>query len=231
MPPRVPPKRKRSAIVAAAASDLFDIAASKSSNKETKELEKIDKFFSVYANPSMGMIDPDGIEKLCSDIKVDHTDVRILMLAWKMQSEKQGYFTLEEWRRCLKPLCVNTVAKLKKAIPEIEKEVRRPSNFVQFYSYAFKYCLTEEKQKSIDIDTVCQLLDIVLGSLFRAHADYLIDFLKEQTDYKAINMDQWVGFYRFCNEISFPDMSNYDADMAWPLILDNFAAWMKAKQK
>ena len=25
---------------------------------------------------------PEGIEALCSDMEVDHTDVRILMLAW-----------------------------------------------------------------------------------------------------------------------------------------------------
>jgi DCN1-like protein 4/5 len=25
---------------------------------------------------------PEGIETLCSDMEVDHTDVRILMLAW-----------------------------------------------------------------------------------------------------------------------------------------------------
>ncbi|THG07983.1 hypothetical protein TEA_020054 [Camellia sinensis var. sinensis] len=145
---------------------------------------------------------PEGIEALCSDLEVDHTDVRILMLAWKMQAEKQGYFTLEEWRRALKALRVDTVTKLKKALPELEKEVKRPSNFVDFYSYAFRYCLTEEKQKSIDIESICQLLDLVLGSQFRAQVDYFVEYLRTQIDYKVINMDQWMGFYRFCNEQS-----------------------------
>jgi hypothetical protein len=27
-------------------------------------------------------VSPDGIEALCKDVKVDHTDVRILILAW-----------------------------------------------------------------------------------------------------------------------------------------------------
>ncbi|MFX9012098.1 hypothetical protein ABTN18_20500, partial [Acinetobacter baumannii] len=72
------------------------------------------------------------------------------MLAWKMQAEKQGYFTLEEWRKGLKALHADTIIKLKKALPELENEVHRPSNYVEFYSYAFRYCLTEEKQKSID---------------------------------------------------------------------------------
>ncbi|XWS19142.1 hypothetical protein CRYUN_Cryun32bG0106600 [Craigia yunnanensis] len=156
-------------------SDLFRIASSKASSKE---MERIDNLFYSYAKSSSGMIDPEGIETLCSDMEVDHTNVRILMLAWKMKAEKQGYFTLEEWRRGLKALRADTVRKLRKALPELEKEVMRPSNFVDFYSYSFRYCLTEEKQKSIDIESICQLLDLVLGSQFHAQVDYFIEYLK-----------------------------------------------------
>ncbi|KAH7547460.1 hypothetical protein FEM48_Zijuj01G0312500 [Ziziphus jujuba var. spinosa] len=212
--------------VNSSAADLFRSASSKAN---TKELERIDNLFYSYANGSSGMIDPEGIEALCSDLEVDHTDVRILMLAWKMKAEKQGYFTLEEWRRGLKALRADTVNKLKKALPELEKEVRRPSNFVDFYAFGFRYCLTEEKQKSIDIESICQLLNIVLGSNFRSQVDFFVEYLKTQNDYKVINMDQWMGFYRFCNEISFPDLSNYDPQLAWPLILDNFVEWMREK--
>ncbi|KAI3749428.1 hypothetical protein L2E82_20040 [Cichorium intybus] len=49
----------------------------------------------------------------------------------------------EEWRKGFKALRVDTVTKLKKALPDLEKEVSRPSNHVNFYSYAFKYCLTD----------------------------------------------------------------------------------------
>ncbi|XP_055828120.1 uncharacterized protein LOC129896287 isoform X1 [Solanum dulcamara] len=218
------------------AADLFRSASSKAASKE---LERIDQLFYTYATASSGMIDPEGIEFLCSDLEVEHTDVRILMLAWKMQSEKQGYFSLNEWRKGLKALRADTVQKLKKALPELEKEVRRPSNFVDFYSYAFQYCLTvffflhsflEEKQKSIDIESICLLLDLVLGSQFRPQVDGLIQYLRTQIDYKVINMDQWMGFFRFVNEISFPDLNNYDSTLAWPLILDNFVESMRAKQ-
>ncbi|KAF3665356.1 putative nuclear pore complex protein Nup98-Nup96-like [Capsicum annuum] len=137
---------------------------------------------------------------------------------------------MNEWRKGLKALRADTIQKLKKALPELEREVRRPSNFVDFYSYAFQYCLTEEKQKSIDIESICLLLDLVLGSQFRPQVDSLVQYLRTQTDYKVINMDQWMGFFRFVNEISFPDLSNYDSNLAWPLILDNFVESMRAKQ-
>ncbi|GJU91014.1 DCN1-like protein 4 [Tanacetum coccineum] len=136
----------------------------------------------------------------------------------------------EEWRKGLKALRADTIVKLKKALPELENEVRRPSNYVDFYSYAFRYCLTEEKQKSIDIESICELLELVLGSQYHQQVDMFIQYLKTQIDYKVINMDQWMGFYRFCNEISFPDFNNYDEELAWPLILDNFVEWVKSKQ-
>ncbi|KAI3455257.1 hypothetical protein Pfo_011920 [Paulownia fortunei] len=207
--------------------DLFRAASGKAASKE---LERIDQLFYSYASNSSGMIDPEGIDFLCSDLEVDHTDVRILMLAWKMQAEKQGYFTLDEWRRGLRALRADTMVKLQKALLDLEKEVRRPSNFADFYSYGFRYCLTEEKQKSIDIESICILLDLVLGSQFRTEVDALIHYLKIQSDYKVINMDQWMGFYRFCNEINFPDLGNYDPDLAWPLILDNFVDWVRSQR-
>ncbi|KAH8512798.1 hypothetical protein H0E87_006193 [Populus deltoides] len=139
-----------------------------------------------------------------------------------MRAEKQGYFTLEEWRQGLKSLRADTLNKLKKALPDLEKEVKRPSNFVDFYNYAFRYCLTEEKQKSIDIESICQLLDLVLGSHFQAQVDYFIEYLKIQSDYKVINMDQWMGFYRFCNE--FPSQGKAEEKLER---INLFRHWLK----
>lgn len=207
-----------------------DLYRSASSKAVIKELERIDQLFYSYANKSSGVIEPEGIEALCSDAGVDYTDVRILMLAWKMKAERQGYFTLDEWRSGLKALKVDTISKLKKSLPDLEREVRRPASFTEFYTYAFQYCLTEEKQKSIDIESICELLGLVLGSEFHAQVNSFIEYLKNQTDYKVINMDQWMGFLRFCQEISFPDFSNYDEDLAWPLILDNFVDWFRSKK-
>ncbi|CAN7134196.1 unnamed protein product [Brassica rapa subsp. narinosa] len=199
-------------------------------SRDITELESaINSLIEVYHKYS-NLIDPQGIELLCSDLDVSRTDIRILMLAWKMKAEKQGYFTQEEWTRGLMALRADTIDKLKKALPALEKEVRRPSNFADFYAYAFTYSLTEEEQKSVDIETICQLLDIVMGSTFRPQVDYFLDYLKIQNDYKVIYMDQWMGFYRFCNEISFPGMSEYNPGLAWPLLLNNFVEWIREKQ-
>ncbi|KAL7139867.1 hypothetical protein ABFS83_09G082500 [Erythranthe nasuta] len=207
------------------AMDRFLAAAHKKLSSET---ERIDQLFYSYAITPPWVIQPQGIDTLCSDLGIHHADVRILMLAWKMQAERQGYFTLDEWRRALTALRADTIIKLKAALPELEREVRRSSNRADFYSYAFKYNLTEEKQKFIDTETVCALLNLVLRSEFLPQVDALIHYLKIQTDYRVINMDQWMGFYRFCNEINFPELDNYDSDQAWPLIVDDFVDWIRS---
>ncbi|KAG9131327.1 hypothetical protein Leryth_006197 [Lithospermum erythrorhizon] len=223
------PRNSRSSTCRKAINSSADLFRSATGKAADKELERIDQLFYSYASNSSEIMYPEGIESLCSDLEVDHTDVRILMLAWKMQAEKQGFFTLDEWRKGLKALRADTISKLQKALPELENEVRRPSVFPDFYSYAFRYCLSEEKQKSIDIESICVMLDLVLGSQFRPQVDSFVQYLKSQNDYKVINMDQWMGFYRFWNEITFPSLSNYDPNSAWPLILDNYVEWLNSE--
>nr|XP_027066080.1 DCN1-like protein 4 isoform X2 [Coffea arabica] len=220
--PRASSKRKSRPLnsAPAAKSSRVDSSSSASRKALSKVRQLVDSFFESYVNKSLGMIDPEGIEALCLDLQVDHTDVRILMLAWKMKAEKQGYFTQEEWRRGLDALKVDRISKLKKSLSNLEKEVSKPENFDDFYMYAFRYCLTEEKQKCVDIESACVLLDLVLGPKYRSQS---------QKEYKVINKDQWLNFLRFCQEISFPDLENYDSDQAWSLILDNFVEWMKSK--
>lgn len=228
MPPRAS-KRKATAPQNSSSVTSADDSPTASDKTKTKKTDRLDSLFDSYVNSSLGIIDPEGIEALCSDMSVEHTDVRILMFAWKLKAQRQGYFTRDEWRSGMKALKVDSLSKLKKGLPELEKEVNTPENFQDFYSYAFRYCLTEEKQKTVDIESVCELLNLVLGSQFQSKVDLLIEYLKIQSDYKVINLDQWMGFLRFCKEISFPDLENYDADLAWPLILDNFVDWMKEK--
>lgn len=213
------------------AANTAALTSSAISKAAAKELERIDALFHRYAEQdSLGMIGPEQIEDLCMDLGVEIMDVRVLMLAWKMRAAKQGYFTLEEWRRGLKALKVDSIDKLKKALPALELEVMRPHSFLDFYTYSFRYCLTEERQKSLDMESVCQLLELVLGKRNFAQVEALVDFLKNQKEYKAINLDQWLSFLRFCDEVKYPSFDNYDASMAWPLILDQYVEWEQGRR-
>lgn len=130
----------------------------------------------------------------------------------------------------LKALEADTITKLKKSLKDLEKEVSDPDTFEKFYSFAFTYSLTEERQKCVDIETACILIDLVLGSKYQLQVKFFTEFLKIQSDYRAINRDQWINFLRFCQEVSFPGLEDYDNDQAWPVILDTFVTWVREKQ-
>ncbi|ONM56847.1 Defective in cullin neddylation protein [Zea mays] len=62
---------------------------------------------------------------------------------------------------------------------------------------------SEDKKKCIEIPAACELLNLVLGLQLRPQVDKLNNYLMYQNDYKVITMDQWMGFIRFCNDLTF----------------------------
>ncbi|KAL5666485.1 hypothetical protein ACJX0J_026593, partial [Zea mays] len=129
--------------------------------------------------------------------------------------DKQGYFTLDEWRTGLKALRADSISKLKKAFPELVQECNFADHFHMFINPGYKViqflgflhiCISllphryEDKKKCIEIPVACELLNLVLGLQFRPQVDKLNNYLMYQNDYKVITMDQWMGFIRFCNE-------------------------------
>lgn len=130
----------------------------------------------------------------------------------------------------LRNLDAHDIASLKTGLSQTAIRVDNDTDaFQDFYQFAFKFCLTvspelefvrqdkghprlsadlqEPRQKIIDIDTTVQMLSIVMTN--QPHLQPFCHFLQQQTEYKFINNDQWMGFFRFNEEVG-PQMScNY----------------------
>ena len=50
-------------------------------------------------------------------------------------------------------------------------------------------------------------------------------FLKE-SKYRVMNKDQWFNVLEFSKTV-YADLSNYDEDGAWPVLLDEFVTWFR----
>jgi len=195
------------------------------SSKSGKDVEAINAFFKEYSEPDDAeLIGPEGVEKLCADIDVAPSDVRLLMLAFRMNAAKMGYFTAVEWRNGMGSMNCTSVQKLSKCLATLETEVQQTVVFREFFKYAFTFCCTEPRQKTLDIETASQMLQIVMPN--SPHLEPFLQFVQDQKEYKALTMDQWQGFLRFCEE-TLPDLSNYDESQAWPLLIDNFVDWKR----
>ncbi|XP_049488028.1 DCN1-like protein 4 isoform X4 [Panthera uncia] len=54
------------------------------------------EWFYEYAGTD-DIVGPEGMEKFCEDIGVEPENVVMLVLAWKLDAQNMGYFTLQEW--------------------------------------------------------------------------------------------------------------------------------------
>ncbi|XP_014203905.1 DCN1-like protein 5 isoform X1 [Copidosoma floridanum] len=173
------------------------------------------------------MLGPEGMEKFCEDIGVEPENVVMLVLAHKMGANQMGFFTLNEWLRGLTDLQCDSITKIQNKIDHLRNLLNDPQTFKAIYRYAYDFA-RDKDQRSMDMETARVMLQLLLGkhwSLFSQFAKFL-----DQSKYKVINKDQWCNILEFSRTIS-DDLSNYDLDGAWPVMLDEFVEWLKAQQQ
>eukprot|EP01132_Coremiostelium_polycephalum_P002694 gene2694-3343_t len=204
------------------------VSHSTSQNKEDKN-KKLEEFFDKYKDPDdPNSIGPDGIVNLCKDLNVDPEDITILVLAWHLNAKQMGFFTKEEFVGGLSKLGIESLPKLQSYLPQFKKELDDSNNFREIYRFAFIYAKENETNKILDLEGACSMLSLVLGNATKyPHTEKLKEFLLSQKSYKVLNMDQWLSILEF-SKVILPDVSNYDENGAWPVILDEFVDWVKA---
>jgi len=169
-------------------------------------------------------IGPEGVEALCRDIGVEPENIVMLVFAWHLNAQTMGYFKKEEFITGLQSIGVDTLEKLKGHLNVFRNELDDPSKFKDIYRYAFGFA-KEKEQKILDLATADVVLDILMGGRF-PHTDKLRKFLQEQTSYKSVNLDQWMNILEFSRTIK-ADLSNYDENGAWPVLLDEYCDWAR----
>jgi len=204
------------------------------------------------------VIGPEGMEKLCRDLKVDPEDRVVLVMAWHLDAKRMGYFTRDEFLQGFNKLEVDSIVGIRQQFDRFEKELQEMSTLKEIHRFAFFFakdplqrCLSAmaitnqppsqkisrsvgrmirstETNHDTDIETAGQLLGLLLGDQF-AHAKYFATFLGEQTNYKVMNIDQWTVFMDFATTVD-ANLSGYDPQKAWPVMFDDYVEWRSAQQ-
>lgn len=182
-------------------------------------------WFSKYVSQG-DTIGPEGIELFCNDIQVHHEDILLLILAYKMGAKRMGYFTKDEWCRVMTELQCDNLTKFLDKRNYLRSLIDDRNTFKEIFRYAFDFA-KECDQKAVDKMTASQMLQILLASKWSLLTDFL-SFL-ETSPYKVLNKDQWCNLLEF-SRVILPDLSNYDVDGAWPVILDEFVEWLHKNQ-
>lgn len=115
--------------------------------------------------------------------------------------------------------------KLSRKLADLRAELKNPLTLREVFKFSFNFA-KDPAQRSLDKGTAAALLGLLLRSSWALLPDFL-EFL-ESNPIRVINKDQWANIFEFSTSIAL-DLSNYDAQGAWPVLLDEFVEHQKAK--
>jgi len=158
--------------------DAYYKPESRASSAGSIDKRKIHALFDKYKDPSESpaKIGLDGVERLCEDLELDPTSVRILILAWKLKAAKQCEFSQNEFCDGLERLRCDEIKKLKKILPRIEQELDDNAKFKDFYTFTFNFGLNEN-QKSLELDIALAYWELVMSRKFK-HLQLWLEFVR-----------------------------------------------------
>jgi len=204
------------------------IKLKKTQSKDTISEKKLDSLFSLYQDPEdENMIDVRGVMSFIEDLGLSTDDVVLLVLAWHLNAKEIGSFTKEEFVGGFRQMRLDTIEKIRGKLDSFRAELADMDTLQQVYAFSFNFYKASDK-RNIDIDTSDALLGILVPN--EIHISQLRSFLKQQTQYKVINRDQWLSFLEFSRVVA-SDLSNYEDDGAWPVLIDSFVEFLQEQQK
>lgn len=191
---------------------------------------RIKKLFERYANdPKDNLPDkigPNGIFRLLNDLRLDSEDRKVLIMAFKMGAEVMCEFSWAEWKKGMQDMRVDSVDSLRSRLDEIDEGLRESSQFKPLYQFTFTYG-KNAGQRNLELGTAVVYWKILFKDQFA-----LLSLWEEfmTTEYcKPVTKDTWNLLFDFATSIK-SDFSNYDEEGAWPVVLDNFVGWARARQ-
>ena len=137
------------------------------------------KQFEVYYDADENQICPEGIEKLCTALGVEPSDVLILVLAWVLEAQQMGYITRDEWAAGQSALGdaaspEGLLDELKSVYAATRKNREQLRNL---HRYTHKFC-RDDRKKNIDVAVAIPMLTLLHGPAFSGHVPNLCGFLE-----------------------------------------------------
>lgn len=215
---------EKAAIQALKASDwhlegAFDVFYSQPQIRSVIDSRRVEELYNKYKDPYVDMIMVDGVSLLCNDLEVDPQDIVMLVLSWHMKAATMCEFSREEFASGLQSLGVDSLEKLREKIPTMRAELKDEQKFSEIYNFAFGWA-REKGQKSLALDTAIGMWQLLFAEKHWPLIEHWCQFLQVRHN-KAISRDTWSQLWEFAKTID-PQLSNYDAEGAWPYLIDEF---------
>jgi len=123
----------------------------------------------------------------------------------------------------LQTLGVDSIEKFRERIPYLRSELKDEQKFREIYNFAFTWA-KEKGQKSLALDTAIGMWQLLFAEKQWPLVDQWCQFLQVRHN-KAISKDTWSQLLEFAKMVD-PSLSNYDAEGAWPYLIDEFVEYL-----
>ncbi|KAI8011678.1 DCN1-like protein 1 [Camellia lanceoleosa] len=183
----------------------------------------LDIFYTKFQNPYVDMILADGITLLCNDLQVDPQDIVMLVLSWHMKAATMCEFSKQEFIGGLQALGIDSLEKFRDRMQFMRSELKDEQKFREIYNFAFGWA-KEKGQKSLALDTAIGMWQLLFAEKQWPLVDHWCQFLQARHN-KAISRDTWSQLLEFARMVD-PTLSNYDAEGAWPYLIDEFVEYL-----
>eukprot|EP00462_Mataza_sp_D1_P001666 CAMPEP_0175096088 /NCGR_PEP_ID=MMETSP0086_2-20121207/4536_1 /TAXON_ID=136419 /ORGANISM="Unknown Unknown, Strain D1" /LENGTH=195 /DNA_ID=CAMNT_0016369447 /DNA_START=208 /DNA_END=795 /DNA_ORIENTATION=- len=189
--------------------------------------KSLNKIFDTYIGEEKDNIFDEGFAKFFEDHGVDPEGAMTLAFAWKVKCERVGECSRQEFVSGLTALNCDTTAKIKAELASMTSQLKtNNSKYKEFYRWVFTFFLNqlEKGRKTLDKEQALEVWSIVLNGHFPL-LDKFLAFM-EKNEENHINADLWNQVYDFAAEIR-PDLSNWEDDGAWPVVIDDFVGFLQ----
>ena len=150
-----------------------------------------------------------------------------LVLSYVMKAETMGVYTKQEFTHGFEAMQCNTVSDMKKKIPTLREYLRQDGKFKDLYRYVFLF-LREPGLKNVALEYAITMWRLLLKERCSFLEEW-VEFMETQSKVKAVTKDTWNMLLDFIEHTN-SDLTNYEDDGAWPVMIDNFVEFMKNKK-
>jgi len=185
--------------------------------------KKLDVFFRKYKAPDEDCIRSEGIEELCTDLGISTLDPVTLAMSYHCRAEQMGIFTREEFCGGMQRLGCDDVSKLRAKLEDLRGMLSDRAMCKEIYAFTFQFAL-DHGQRCLPLEMCVEFWKLLLREHF-VLLDKWIEFVEARCK-NAISKDTWMMLYDLATQVK-PDLSDYDVNGAWPVLLDEFVEHIK----